>query len=44
LATGFSGVYLQSSILQKLYNDGANSFWPAWGKPDGPKKVNPMEA
>ncbi|MET4275760.1 hypothetical protein ABIB68_004291 [Bradyrhizobium sp. F1.2.2] len=43
-ATGFSDVYLQSSILQKLYNEGANGFWPCWGMPGGPKKVNPMEA
>lgn len=30
-ATGFSDVYLQSSILQKLYNEGANGLWPCLG-------------
>ncbi|WP_228747833.1 hypothetical protein [Bradyrhizobium sp. BR 10289] len=43
-ATGFSDVYLQSSILETLYNDAANDPDPALGLLDQPRKVDPMEA
>lgn len=39
-ATGFSDVYIHSSILEKLYNDGANDPGPALGMSDQPKKVD----